>query len=380
MEEPTTTDNTHSSPQIIQNNGRFHGSGGEFFGIWIVNLLLTIVTLGIYSAWATVRTRKYFYRNTELAGSRFDFHGKPIPILIGRIIGISLFGLYSFSSYINEFFSIAIFMFVVIAFPWLFAQSWGFRLRNTSWRGIHFDFRGQVGEIYRRLGIYILIITVSQGLGLYFSLRPDSEYIFLFLFGSLIISLIVYPRIYATLIDIAINKAYLGHSQCHLIDLQPEWIRLFFKVFFLYITLVIIFAIGVSGILSSAMSVFENLQEHFIMIVFIYLLLVMAYVIPVSFWQVGKLNLIFANTTINGAPSNAKLKVSEYIKLLLTNTLLTTLTCGLAYPWAAVRIARYQVEHIGFYGDADNFSGTKLKDKNALGQEVTSAFDMEIGL
>ena len=380
MEEPTTTDNTHSSPQIIQNNGRFHGSGGEFFGIWIVNLLLTILTLGIYSAWATVRTRKYFYRNTELAGSRFDFHGKPIPILIGRIIGISLFGLYSFSSYINEFFSIAVFMFVVIAFPWLFAQSWGFRLRNTSWRGIHFDFRGQVGEIYRRLGIYILIITVSQGLGLYFSLRPDSEYIFLFIFGSLIISLIVYPCIYAKIMDIAINKAYIGHSQCHLIDLQPEWIRLFFKVFFLYITLVIIIVIGVFGILSSAASVFENLQENFITIVFMYLLLVMAYVVPVSFWQVGKLNLIFDNTTINGAPSNAKLKVSEYIKLMLTNTLLTTLTCGLAYPWAAVRIARYQIQHIGFYGDADNFSGTKLKDKNALGQEVTSAFDMEIGL
>ena len=34
---------------------RFVGTGSEYFRIWIVNLLLTIVTLGIYSAWAKVR-------------------------------------------------------------------------------------------------------------------------------------------------------------------------------------------------------------------------------------------------------------------------------------------------------------------------------------
>ncbi len=33
----------------------FHGSGGEYFRIWIVNLCLTIVTFGIYTAWAKVR-------------------------------------------------------------------------------------------------------------------------------------------------------------------------------------------------------------------------------------------------------------------------------------------------------------------------------------
>ncbi|MET2872051.1 DUF898 family protein, partial [Exiguobacterium profundum] len=57
---------------------RFIGSGSEYFRIWIVNLLLTIVTLGIYSAWAKVRTLQYFYRNTQLAGSSFDYHGSPI--------------------------------------------------------------------------------------------------------------------------------------------------------------------------------------------------------------------------------------------------------------------------------------------------------------
>lgn len=55
----------------------FTGSGGEYFHIWIVNLLLTILTLGVYSAWAKVRRLQYFCRNTRLAGASFDYHGNP---------------------------------------------------------------------------------------------------------------------------------------------------------------------------------------------------------------------------------------------------------------------------------------------------------------
>ena len=375
MEEPTTTDNTLSSPQIIQNDCRFHGSGGEFFGIWIVNLLLSIVTLGIYSAWATVRTRKYFYRNTELAGSRFDFHGKPIPILIGRIIGISLFGLYSFGAYIHGLIPLAVYVLVILAFPWLFAKSWTFRLRNTSWRGIHFDFRGQVGDLYRRLGLYILVFAALQGLFLYFAIRP-SEHILWVLVGSLILILILIPLIYSALIDTAINNSYIGNDKFELLNSQSQWVRLFWKTVLTYASLLAIAFGGLWFIVNS------DLESGSVILPFmiIYLLVLLAMIVPLGLWQVGKLNFLFGNTSINGTSFNAGLKVNEYIKILFTNMLITAFSLGLAYPWAAVRIARYQIEHIGLFGDLDNFSGTKLKDRNALGEEVTSAFDMEIGL
>ena len=48
---------------------QFTGKTGEYFGIWIVNLFLTIVTLGIYSAWAKVRKKRYFYANTIIDGA-----------------------------------------------------------------------------------------------------------------------------------------------------------------------------------------------------------------------------------------------------------------------------------------------------------------------
>ena len=67
----------------------FTGNAKEWFGIWIVNLLLSIVTLGIYSAWAKVRHKKYFYNHTYVEGRNFDYHATGKQILIGRLIVIA---------------------------------------------------------------------------------------------------------------------------------------------------------------------------------------------------------------------------------------------------------------------------------------------------
>jgi len=389
MEESSIVEHSTPSPKVAQHDFRFYGSGGEFFGIWIVNLLLTVLTLGIYSAWATVRTRKYFYRNTELAGSRLDFHGSPISILVGRIIALALFGLYSFGAYIHELFSVAVFILVVLAFPWFFARSWRFRLRNTSWRGMHMDFRGAVSSIYRRLGGYLIVLAIAEALVLYFALRPHTVYALWPFFGSLIVILIISPLIYWVLMDIAFNHSYVGDSKIHLVDLRGEWIALFWKTFFIYLGVVVIMVIGMVAIVTivaidSIDSVDTNTGPDrglmMALMALMYFIMLCVSMIPVAFWQAGKLNLLFGYASINGAPFTANLKVGEYIRLLFTSLLLTVFTFGLAYPWVAVRMARYQIEHIGFYGDVDQFSGAKVQDRNALGEEVASAFDMEIGL
>src|SRR5712671_5429231 len=73
----------------------FSATGWEYFRIWIVNLALTIVTLGIYSAWATVRKRRYFYGHTRIDGEGFEYRANPIAILKGRLIAFVLFGGFS---------------------------------------------------------------------------------------------------------------------------------------------------------------------------------------------------------------------------------------------------------------------------------------------
>jgi uncharacterized membrane protein YjgN (DUF898 family) len=84
----------------------FRGSAGEFFRIWIVNVALTLITLGIYSTWAKVRTRRYFYGNTFVAGYAFDYKALPWRILIGRLVALALFVGYNTTVGVSPFLSI----------------------------------------------------------------------------------------------------------------------------------------------------------------------------------------------------------------------------------------------------------------------------------
>jgi uncharacterized membrane protein YjgN (DUF898 family) len=85
-------------PTIRLERFTFTGSGSEYFRIWIANLLLTIVTFGIYSAWAKVRRTRYFYDSTRVAGSSFEYHGEPVGILKGRLVAVAFLGLTTWPS------------------------------------------------------------------------------------------------------------------------------------------------------------------------------------------------------------------------------------------------------------------------------------------
>ena len=76
----------NSPPQPFQ----FEGSAAEYFGIWLVNLLLSVVTLGIYSAWAKVRRLRFFLGHTTIGGHRFEYHANPLAILKGRLIAVGV--------------------------------------------------------------------------------------------------------------------------------------------------------------------------------------------------------------------------------------------------------------------------------------------------
>jgi uncharacterized membrane protein YjgN (DUF898 family) len=95
----------------------FTGNGTEYFAIWMVNLLLTILTLGIYSAWAKVRRMQYFYRNTHLNESSFDYHGNAIAILKGRLIAVALFASYSIFLQFKPLIGLSILLLIALIMP-----------------------------------------------------------------------------------------------------------------------------------------------------------------------------------------------------------------------------------------------------------------------
>ena len=101
---------------------QFNGKASEWFGIWIVNLLLSIITLGIYSAWAKVRTKKYFANNTVISDRNFDYHATGKQILIGRLIVVAGFILLQVMLVALPPLGILMMLALVVAIPWLLVR------------------------------------------------------------------------------------------------------------------------------------------------------------------------------------------------------------------------------------------------------------------
>lgn len=127
----------------------FEGKASEYFGIWIVNLLLSLVTFGVYSAWAKVRRKKYFYNNTLIDNVSFDYHANPIAILKGRIIAFIVFALYVYGKGSSPILAGVLVIVFFLALPWLIVRGSLFNARNTSHRGLRFDFVGTVSKAIR---------------------------------------------------------------------------------------------------------------------------------------------------------------------------------------------------------------------------------------
>lgn len=142
----------------------FTGRTSEYFGIWIVNLFLTILTLGIYSAWAKVRRKKYFYNNTLIENVGFDYHAKPIAILKGRAIALVLFILYVFAKNTSPMMAGVFLLILFLLIPWLVVRGSIFNARNSSHRGLRFDFVGTVASAAKVFIGLALLTVVTLGL------------------------------------------------------------------------------------------------------------------------------------------------------------------------------------------------------------------------
>jgi uncharacterized membrane protein YjgN (DUF898 family) len=157
---------------------QFTGKGGEYFGIWIVNLLLSIITLGIYSAWAKVRRMKYFYNNTKIDGVGFDYHAKPLSILKGRIIAFLIFVLYAVLSKFSPIMGFILLIALFIATPWIIVRGMIFNARNSSHRGLRFDFTGKTMAAAKVFILYPLFIVITLGLAFPFVMQRTNKFLF----------------------------------------------------------------------------------------------------------------------------------------------------------------------------------------------------------
>lgn len=157
---------------------QFKADGFELFKIYIVNMLLSAITLGIYSFWARVKVTKFLFQSTHFLEETFDFHGTGKEKFIGFLKGMGIVGgiflvlmilsilLGSFLSPVTTQVIITLLTYaIIIAFvPLILIGSHRYLLSRTSYRGIRFRFAGLVGDIYKELLIGMLLLIVTMGL------------------------------------------------------------------------------------------------------------------------------------------------------------------------------------------------------------------------
>ncbi len=277
----------------------FAGRAGSLLGIHIVNVFLTLLTLGVYSFWAKARVRRYLFAQTELAGDRFAFHGRGLEMLIGFLKAIIVFGLpLAALQYVPHLVeagrvvavtaSIGAYALVTVIIPVARTGARRYRLSRTSWRGIRFSFRGRTVEFVRIYVVGALLTMLT--LGLYYPVFATRNQAFL------------------------VQHSHFGTARFGFDGRGTELLA-----DFLYALLLTLPTLGF-----------------------------------VWFWYVARQRRYFWNhTTLLAARFRATITGWRLFRLKLGNLVVILLTLGLGWPWATVRVARFWCRHLTLVGAVD---------------------------
>lgn len=341
-------------------NFAFNGSGGEYFGIWIVNTLLKIVTLGFYSAWAKVRRRRFFYGSTSLQGEPFDYLADPIPLFKGWLIAAVAFVLYSISTKISPLLSFAIALIVFIVFPWLLVRSRIFNAVNSSYRNIRFGFRPQYREAYVVFAGLPILAILSLGILAPYMIYRQKKFM--------------------------VEHSSYGTTPFSFSATIKDFYLLSCKVSLGFVLMLAAFAgfIWLAGA-GRALAGPSGGMGAMNTLMFIPLLsLPLFYFILVVYGQTALSNLCWNNTRVGGDCFRSSLRTRDMAVLFITNALAILLSLGLLMPWATVRMARYRFEQLKVEsnGGLDGIlaAASDTTKVTATGEEIGDLFDLPIDI
>jgi uncharacterized membrane protein YjgN (DUF898 family) len=154
---------------------RFRGSGAGLFGIHVVNVLLTLLTLGVYFFWAKVKVRAYLFSETDFEGDRFAYHGTGREMFVGFLKALVFFFIpISLLSMLPELMSAplpvrygaSMLSYLLASFfvPMAMIGARRYRLSRTSWRGIRFSLRAPTWDFVRLWSWNTFLVASTLGL------------------------------------------------------------------------------------------------------------------------------------------------------------------------------------------------------------------------
>lgn len=340
-------DDSLKDKEIFQNHDsaalpfEFYGSGSEYFRIWIVNIILSIITLGIYSAWAKVRRKQYFYANTRLQDASFEYLADPLKILKGRVVIAIVAVSYSVISTLIPIAGTILSLLFLLILPWIVIRSLSFNNRNSAYRNIRFGFKGKGMDAFKVYIFWPFLAVLTIG--------------------------ILFPYSYFRQKKFITENSTYGNENFTFDATAKDYYRLYFNSLLPFLLGILLLA-GVGFL-------FAPLTPFFMIIFYFYLF---------AFFSVKTTNLQLSSSRLLSHRLDACLGVWSYLAIIVSNSIAIALTLGLFQPWAKIRTLRYKLLHLSFHvsgvGDLNSFIASKQGQVSAMGDEFSDFFDMDFGL
>ena len=332
----------------------FHGTGGGLFKIMLVNWILTILTIGIYSFWGKTKVRRYLCEQSSFVGDRFYYHGTGGELLKGALIFGGMFGLFHLGLYTVEqtwglqaraIGEIGGALLIVLLLPMIMVGAFRYRLSRTAWRGIRFSFRGtRKGALWLYIkGIVLMMFTLY----------------------------LYWPYFMVNIQKFWRNGAYFG-SQSFKYDGKGGDI---FKAFLL---LVLLYVVCVA-VPMSLPALIPGIDEQ--MVVVVYMVMMIPLMVGVLCFTVFLDRYHWSKTQFAGGRFHYDATAWQWFLLNFTNFLIVVVTLGFGIPFATVRSRRFLADHLSVAGNMQLSQVVQEAQRSsALGEGAADGFDMDIDI
>ena len=338
----------------------FTGTARDYFGIWIVNTLLKMLSFGFYSAWAKVRKRRFFYGSTTLDGQPFEYLADPLILFRGWLIAAVAFVLYAVGSRVSPLLSMTIGGIIFVVFPWLVVRSRMFNAANSSHRNIRFGFRPDYRQSYLVfMGLPILTLLT---LGL---LSPYTIY-----------------RQKKFMVE---NSSY-GAASFSFHGTANEFYLFFIKTglgFFAIIALLAGLVALMGGMTAMAGGNAGTAAHSSPLVIIPIICFFLIYFALIVYVQTTLANMTWNATSLGSNRFRSTMRGRDMAWLLVSSAVAVAATFGLLMPWATVRMVRYRFSRLELMSDGSldrvvaDGSGAGI---GASGEEIGDLFDFSVDI
>ncbi|MFN4119561.1 YjgN family protein [Acidovorax sp.] len=391
----------------------FTGTGGEYFRVWIVNVLLSIVTLGIYTPWARRRTAQYFYSHTLVAGSPLEFTAQQRRMVVGFVLLMLITIAYNIAANTGQDLAVGLFLLVgAVLSPFIWASAMRFRLGATRWRGLRLQFTASWKEVYIAswpvfaialiwfgvfYGLQVLSPELAQALE---AVEEEGEKMpmpsFTPAMGGLValgvvLTLLCFIRLEFNYKSLLVLKAQVGAERGRWKPVYMDFVKIWLATVLVFIlSVVLLFLVGTllaGGTMALGAGLGNKLGMWVFVLIFVAIVGGVAFLFLASaparaYREARMFQLMWDNTGVSHvARFKCHLRTSSYVWLRIKNLLLTVITLGFYRPFARISEYRMKCESVTLHvkGGVDQVAGAMVRQQQGgLGDALADAAGLDL--